>query len=214
MNFTRKNSKQNVGNVLEASKHLHLGDLVLAEDPLIIGPNHVKDSVCLECLANSNLEKCPNCQWALCKICLLNPEKYWHTPQECQRLKDTKELYEAIFPLRLVNEAIVNSEKWQKLSTLQDHCHKKIDSGDWAFLQQKVLPFIMQVIGKPVELDLLFKCLGIICVNAIGIDKDKKRGRALYQNAVLASHNCIPNALHAIDTHGFRIQLKALKSIE
>ena len=50
-NFTIKDSKDNVGNILRASKDLNSRDVVLSEAPLIVGPNHRPIPVCLECLS-------------------------------------------------------------------------------------------------------------------------------------------------------------------
>ena len=104
-NFTRKDSIENVGNVLRASKDLNPRDVVLSEAPLIIGPNHRPIPVCLECLRfilNTEAEKCPKCQWSLCQNCQNIQEKLnWHNDVECRMLSDFSEhIYEAIFPLR------------------------------------------------------------------------------------------------------------------
>ena len=74
----------------------------------------------------------------------------------------------------------------------------------------QIVPFIQKChSGKDVPVDLIFQCIGIICVNAIGFNFDKngsngsKQGRALYATAVLASHNCLRNTIHRIDATNF-----------
>ena len=69
--FTLKDSKESIGNILRASKDLNPRDVVLAEAPLLVGPNHRSNPVCLECLTLvvSDSEKCPKCHWSLCKKC-------------------------------------------------------------------------------------------------------------------------------------------------
>ena len=52
------------------------------------------------------------------------------------------------------------------------------------------MPFIQKChSGKGVPKDLIFQCIGIICVNAIGFNFDKsgKQGRALYATTVLGT---------------------------
>ena len=52
------------------------------------------------------------------------------------------------------------------------------------------MPFIKKChCGKVVPQDLIFQCIGIICVNAIGFNFDKsgKQGRALYATTVLGT---------------------------
>ena len=58
--FTLKDSKESIGNILRASKDLNPRDVVLAEAPLLVGPNHRSNPVCLECLTLevSDSEKC------------------------------------------------------------------------------------------------------------------------------------------------------------
>ena len=54
----------------------------------------------------------------------------------------------------------------------------------------QIVPFIQQCYsGTNVPKDLIFQCVGIICVNAIGFNFDKlaKQGRALYATTVLGT---------------------------
>ena len=58
------------------------------------------------------------------------------------------------------------------------------------FFLFQIVPFIQKChSGKDVPKDLIFQCIGIICVNAIGFsfDKSGKQGRALYATTVLGT---------------------------
>ena len=148
-NFTLKDSKESIGNILRASKDLNPRDVVLTEPPLLVGPNHRSNSVCLECLTLlvSESEKCPKCQWSLCKKCQnieqsASEKLTWHRDGECEMLRKSnfcEQIYEAIFPLRLVNEALSTTHTWQKLMNLQHHCDLRLKSPDWNIFHQKVV---------------------------------------------------------------------------
>ena len=58
-NRTVKASKENVGNCIIAAKDIHPGNVVLNEPPLVLGPNHYPNLVCLECLKWHPNDKCP-----------------------------------------------------------------------------------------------------------------------------------------------------------
>ena len=137
----KTNSNQQVGNYLQASQHFNPGDVIICEPPLVIGPNHLSIPVCLECLEVIKPDqKCPFCHWGLCAKCLLIENKSWHSPEECGQMKAFQGLiYEAVMPLRLVKEALINSEAWTNhLSHLEDHVDKKIGLKDWEIFHTKV----------------------------------------------------------------------------
>ena len=50
----------------------------------------------------------------------------------------SEHIYEAIFPLRLVTEAINKSDTWLKLMNLQHHCEVRLHSPDWKIFHEKV----------------------------------------------------------------------------
>ena len=69
----------------------------------------------------------------------------------------------------------------------------------------QIVPYILRCLsGNDVTKENVLRCIGIICTNAIGVNRDGKRGRVLYEIAALASHNCQMNAVHSIDSTDFR----------
>ena len=42
-------------------------------------------------------------------------------------------------PLRLINEAINETEVWKKLNELEDHLENRMNSEDWMFFHEKVI---------------------------------------------------------------------------
>ena len=59
--------------------------------------------------------------------------------EECCQLKNKERLYEAIMPLRLLKEAINETEAWKKLNELEDHLENRMNSDDWMFFHEKVI---------------------------------------------------------------------------
>ena len=95
-------------------------------------------------MSSPETEKCPKCQWAFCKNCQNEDQSKmnWHSESECKVLTNCSEcIYEAIFPMRLVNEALNETEIWLKLMNLQDHCEVRLHSPDWKIFHEKVRIF-------------------------------------------------------------------------
>ena len=59
--------------------------------------------------------------------------------EECCQLKNKERLYEAVMPLRLIKEAINETEVWKKLTELEDHLENRMNSEDWMFFHEKVI---------------------------------------------------------------------------
>ena len=76
-NLTSKKFIEKVGNCIVANQEVQSGDVVLNDPPLIIGPNHISVSVCLECLKFNPNQVCSKCKWGLCSGC--DKTKKWHT---------------------------------------------------------------------------------------------------------------------------------------
>lgn len=125
------------GNYLIALKALRPGEVILREDPALIGPNHANISVCLECCLLEKLEQCPTCDWPMCSECVKSTKK-WHSTEECDMLKGKQQLFHAIFPLRLVNEARKSSCIWQQLQLLESHVESRVNSQDWKIFHDEV----------------------------------------------------------------------------
>ena len=66
------------------------------------------------------------------QICVLNIE-------ECCQLKNKEHLYEAVMTLRLLKEAMNETEVWKKLNELEDHLENRMNSEDWMFFHEKVI---------------------------------------------------------------------------
>ena len=59
--------------------------------------------------------------------------------EECCQLKNKEHLYEAVMILRLLKEAMNETEVWKKLNELEDHLENRMNSEDWMFFHEKVI---------------------------------------------------------------------------
>lgn len=143
IDLTTKDFSPEIGNILKSTQTLSIGETILKERPLIVGPNHVEIPVCLECCLACDNDQCSNCSWALCKACQAMPSKKWHCNSECELLKTINQspFYPLVFPLRLIQEALADSETWQKLKNLQDHVDQKSSSEEWQVFENQVKSF-------------------------------------------------------------------------
>ena len=142
LNSTVKDSDSLVGNYLKASKNFHPGDLILLESPTLVGPNHLPDLVCLECLLITN-DKCTGCPAVLCTTHQEATLKI-HSKTECQMLSKLSEVfYPGILPLRLTWEFLTRSQTWQKLQGLKDHVEDNIDKPEWEVMHNEVRKMLL-----------------------------------------------------------------------
>ncbi|KAK9727535.1 SET domain [Popillia japonica] len=136
--FYIKTSKV-MGRYMVASRDLTAGSIILTELPLAVGPCNGSKVQCLGCYQTLDetylYTKC-NCGWPVCSTtCPGIGHAFGHTEEECAVLKDSrssqtfdykdfdnfKENYNAIAPLRCLLLKAMDSKKYEKILSMENH---------------------------------------------------------------------------------------------
>ena len=76
------------GRVVVATRDIKPLELIMSDEPFIIGPSRQQQLVCVECLLPVNGKvRCPDCNFPLCKTdCAVKSSSQWHKSLECPYL--------------------------------------------------------------------------------------------------------------------------------
>ncbi|CAK1555495.1 unnamed protein product [Leptosia nina] len=175
-----------MGRYVMASRDIKAGEVIVEVPALAVGPCSGCALICLGCyreLDESNLVKCPGCNWPLCATSCSGLGKYTgHSNYECEALKNSspsynnleelKEYYHALMPLR-------------QMSPFKNGRPREVDRHyrlkKWGFHFD--------------EKDIHTVC-GILEVNAFEVGGSGANARALYDAAFLLAHDCTPTTTH------------------
>ena len=77
------------GRVVVATRDIKPLELIMSDDPFIIGPSRQQQIVCIECLAPVDGKvRCIDCNFPLCRPdCAIKSSTQWHKSLECSYLK-------------------------------------------------------------------------------------------------------------------------------
>ncbi|XP_076654987.1 SET domain-containing protein SmydA-8 isoform X2 [Halictus rubicundus] len=199
-----------LGRYLQAAKDLAAGEVILRENPLIVGPIiSSKDYVCFACLRF--LPKVRKMSQYLCSKCNIAPlcgsiceeESKYHTTDECEIFKKNQDLSSeniediigVLLPLRLWLLKQRDPGAWGQVESMEAHIHKRRNTPVWKDREINVINVIKALNLIPDHdastSELLQQLCGILDVNVFelrspgGVDGLFLRG--LYMLTVYAS---------------------------
>ncbi|XP_058457251.1 SET domain-containing protein SmydA-8-like [Malaya genurostris] len=206
-----------LGRFLVAKRDLSAGQLVLVEQPFVVGPFWDSDICCLNCFRNS-CTICRQCRRApLCYDCI------GHIESECDFYRKSNLDINFLFNHFNVVAAVrclllfgTNREKYDEVLRMEAHLEERKGTDIWTFLEKYVVRPILdsEMFDKYaddliVTGELIQRVCGILDVNAFEIrgDVDHQHGmtnliRGLYPKAALMTHNCVTNTLISVDGQG------------
>ncbi|XP_070492429.1 SET domain-containing protein SmydA-8-like [Chironomus tepperi] len=224
------------GRYLVASRDLSPCEIIIQQSPLVIGPiancNYVP--VCVNCYnplgSMSGCYRCSNCQFPLCgKHC--NDRD--HTKDECSFFKDnnlakylhkddnTIELqhdYEAIIILRCLMLKTLSEQLWQKLNEMESHCEiRKSIPALWNRNQKTIVNRIRDQWNLlQFSEDEIHRICGILEVNCfeVGGGQTNSTARALFPEAYLMCHDCVPNTNHTDNPKTHELIVRTTKAMK
>ncbi|XP_041782750.1 SET domain-containing protein SmydA-8-like [Anopheles merus] len=204
-----------LGRFLVANRDIKPGELILAEDPIVVGPYWDADISCLGCLGPAS---------RTCKVCLKGPlcrDCSRHDPVECHFYEQASKLnknflfdhFNIITPLRCLLLYRSDRDKYNEMMAMESHFESRRDTEIWHIHNQYVVEPMLnekdfqQIDDLTVTGELLQRICGILDVNTFEIRGNmdsqgvqmNNLARGLYPKTSLMTHNCQTNTLIAVD---------------
>jgi len=209
-----------VGRCLLATREISPLEIILTDEPAVIGPQHDSLAVCVQCLrVHEDDFYCSNCSQPLCdEECRDEPE---HT-QECplleklsKSLQNRSHVMQLLMIMRLYLLQQRDPDLWLEIACLMDHQEERRQcEEEWTLAQTTLVDPLKPVLNTQDD-ELIHRLIGIISVNAVGFDYKKQMvtGRALYPTLSLTSHNCVANARYTVNYDDLSITLRSRRTI-
>ncbi|KAG5676267.1 hypothetical protein PVAND_006115 [Polypedilum vanderplanki] len=222
------------GRYLVCSRDLLASEIIIQQKPLVIGPiaNCENVPVCIGCyrpLGTMNeCYRCTGCQFPLCgKHC----KSVDHTKDECSFFKDNNlakylhkddniiELqhdYETIIILRCLMLKSSSQQLWEKLNEMESHCdiRKRIPEL-WERNEKTIVNRIRNKWNLlQFSTEEIHRMCGILEVNCFEVGSNSTTARALFSEAFLMCHDCVPNTNHTDDPITHELIVRTTKPLK
>ncbi|XP_060522073.1 SET domain-containing protein SmydA-8-like isoform X2 [Cylas formicarius] len=221
-----------MGRYLVAKQDIKPNEVIISEEPLVVGPCNSSKIQCLACYKTlgSKFHRCPGCGWPLCSTnCEGLGKQHGHTKIECTLLEECRSVsyldydnaenlstsFHAIVPLRCLILKTTDPSSFAALMDMESHNEIRRGIPDlWALNQTRVVDKIIRT-WKLTEFteDEIHTICGILEVNAFEIGHQDVQLRGLYPTAFLLSHDCVPNTNHTDQEGTFNLTIRASTAI-
>ncbi|EDW69913.1 SET domain-containing protein SmydA-8 [Drosophila virilis] len=216
-------SNETLGRHLRATRDIKMGEQIMREAPLVVGPKVASVPLCLGCHKNllppakpaQNYYKCSACTWPLCSAeCEQSP---YHLAEcrlmagsnfECKinykaaEQEHKESAYCVIMLLRCVQLKLESPAAFARLYELEDHLKERLETPLYQVLRANLITFIKTVLGlnNCSELEIL-RIAAILDTNAFELRQlgGCVKVRGLYPGAAMFAHDCVPNMRHRFD---------------
>lgn len=192
-----------------------LGDVIVEERPLVMGPKLVNSPICLGCYANVDGRiQCEKCGWPTCgrPECVADDS---HHAAECHLISTNGrrivgsipvQAYQSVMVLRCLAMRDSSPARWEELLQLESHVSERRQNGMEDLDRATVVRFIHQTLGLSVPEDLILQLCGILQINSFEMPpmtQDALHGlQAVYSICSLLEHDCVPNAVKSFKPTG------------
>ncbi|XP_001950081.1 SET domain-containing protein SmydA-8 [Acyrthosiphon pisum] len=221
----------NVGRHLIAKRTINPFEIIIQEEPLVIGPKFpTSEPICIKCLqrlkrSESLVESlCEKCLWPICGTgCVTSINKNIHEG-ECTVLvkgsekiaKNNDYMYDALTPLKCLLLQFTDKNKWNRLMELKSHMEYRGPESEVYEEINSVYNYLKNnyLSGEEFETssDLIHTICGILDVNALDVQVAGLELTAIYPTVSKLEHNCLPNTGISFDKCG-RIYVYASRKI-
>ncbi|XP_064097943.1 SET domain-containing protein SmydA-8-like [Macrobrachium nipponense] len=198
------------GRHMVASRDIRAGEIIIKEQPVVIGPKQRSVPLCLGChKAVDGSARCSKCQFP---ICAPSCEISKYHKAECKVLagatakikidnvESVHPAYECITPLRCLLTKETEPKKWEALSNLQDNVANIMDTEVGHVIQRNVVEFLRNYINyTSSESAEIYRVCGILFTNSFELRHNDQNIRGVFPQAAMMAHDCCPNTKHAFD---------------
>ncbi|XP_051162297.1 SET domain-containing protein SmydA-8-like [Leptopilina boulardi] len=213
---------ENLGRYLVSAKNISAGEVIIREDPVVVGPaTFNKSSLCFSCLRHLSAASkkshyiCSKCNVAPLCNSFCEDSLGHHTKEECQLLESDKEFYskniqqitEILMHFRMWLLKVKNSNQWEQINEMEDHSIKRRNTEIWQEREESVVDVFreMKLISANDKNagELVQKICGILDVNSFELRSPGGMGesplRGLYLKTSLIAHECRGNTHITVD---------------
>ena len=208
-----------LGRYMIAKRDIEAGEVILRENPLVLGPKITSHVMCLGCHktikppASGDFYKCSKCTWPLCgkncetlkphvDECRVMSEKKFKSSIKNNGTARIESSYCVIVPLRIILLKLSNPKAYKTITELTSHLDQRIGTKLYDVLRVNLVLFIRNFlkICDCTERDVL-NIAGILDTNSFDIvlPSQQIRGRGVYPMTAMMASECIPNTKHFVD---------------
>lgn len=205
-----------------AARDIKQGELILKENPTVVGPQIEAAPLCLNCYKPLDPLKSPKtcikCRKA--PFCIENCNSNGHQEDECILFSTndkitTEELMlncQIIMPLRCLLLKNRHPLLWKTLMELESHADKRRDTAIWRNHKMNVEDILLKlnlIIEEDMKTELIQKVCGILDVNSFelrapgfgpgSVPHPAECVRGIYLQAALMAHDCLGNTHLSVD---------------
>ena len=222
-----------LGYHVVANRDIQQGEIILKEDPIILGPKILSLPLCLGCgrrvkaAEGTEVYICSNCGWPLCgPHCEISP---LHVP-ECNLMKERgfranidlqegrkESAYCSVTPLRCLLLKRNDPKKYETIMKLQSHLEERKDTTLYNIFKNNIVGFLRTALGMTeFSEETILKITGILDTNCFEIRRSEGdiKIRGLYLKAAMFSHDCKPNTKHTFRGPKFTLELVSTSPIK
>lgn len=202
--------RPDIGRYMVASRDIQPGELIFAEEPLAVGPNHTSLPCCLDCMNQvTGHYLCPKCNLPVCEeMCAYGEEHSKECPifaglSDKVEVKDYSQpdtLYWCITVIRALVLRDTDPHKYDMIRRMMDHNSEHEQKQEmWDMYKENVVDYLRVKCGLADRFSAqeIFHVLGALDVNSVKIHTNSTTswaGHGLYGLTALLSHSCISNS--------------------
>nr|XP_018904096.1 PREDICTED: protein msta-like [Bemisia tabaci] len=199
---------KDLGRHVVATRDMEVGEVVLEEMPLVMGPAQATEPVCLGCLnalQKGQIEECERCGWPVCsQKCAASKhhraECDWTINKRGQKVKisnfgSSHPSYECITALRCLEKRRSDPKTWKKLTALESHCDLRKVTPRYDLDRRTIAGFLHRFFKVEQEYseEEILKICGVLQINGHENPLTQPASVAVYERASLFEHSCHPN---------------------
>jgi len=204
------------GRCLVATRQLEVGDLVLEEQPAVLGPRQLSPVCCLGCcrpLRYADITWCPECSLPLCSLSCPGREDI-HRP-ECELLsrardmlalnseRDVQQVYYFLTILRALWLRDAKPAQWFAINRLMSNLEERRGTKVFFFNQTYVVETLQHFGILEFSEEEIQTICGIFDSNAFeSCETGKAACRGLFLASSLINSSCLPNTRHYSRSNG------------
>lgn len=216
-----------VGRFVVATKDIKVGEVIIEEQPVTVGPKQFTNPVCLGCHKEVGFSfRCPECEWPLCgpecqarsihqiECSTLAKSKFKPNENHSSPKSGENPIYECITPLRCVLIKSLVSDNWNVMSAMEQHTERRQQEPFYQVNLTNTVNFLLKHMGLSSwsSAQEIIAMIDVLDVNAFEIRTDEFSIRGVFPLTAMMNSVCNPNTQNCIDSD-YTCRVRAVRDI-